>query len=100
MMNKRVLRFENKKFAGTRGISENNRDMNFYPAFLDKRDGRVEVARTQSGGTAPCHLIDWLPSEWAKAVDLKGRVQALKPEIIAGFVRDGIFYTREEVAAL
>ena len=100
MMNKRVLRFENKEFAGTPGVSENNRDMNFYPAFLNKRDGRVEVARTQNGNAAPCHLIDWLPAEWAKAVDMKGRVQSLKSEIIAGFVKDGVFYTREEVAAL
>ena len=100
MLNSRVLRFENKRYAGTRGVSENNRDDKFYPAFLNKRDGRVEIAKKQDGSPAPFHLIDWLPEEWATGIDTKGRVRSLQPEIIAGFVREGIFFTREEVTAL
>jgi hypothetical protein len=46
------------------------------------------------------HLIDGLPVEWVSDRDAKGRPAALKSTVIAGFVRDGQFYTREQAANL
>jgi hypothetical protein len=46
------------------------------------------------------HLIDGLPREWVCARDAVGRPAALKATVVAGFVRDGLFYTREQAANL
>lgn len=67
------------------------------PAFLDKRTGRIELARTRVGLPASTHLIDWLPREWAKSITDNGRISCLRPEIIPGYIRDGIFYPQEEL---
>ena len=99
-MNNHTLRKENLAFAGTAGVSENNSEAGFQPAFRDSRDGRVEIAKTRVGLPATCHLIEWLPREWARTLTDTGRVSTLRPEIECGFVRDGVFYTREEVASL
>lgn len=99
-MNNQTLRLENMAFAGTRGISQNNAASGFKPAFLNKRNGRFEIARFESGSPAPMHLIDWLPIEWASSLGKDGSVQSLIPGIISGFARNGIFYTREESAKL
>lgn len=99
-MNNQTLRLENLTFAGTRAISQNNAASGFKPAFLNKRSGRVEIARFESGSPAPMHLIDWLPKEWAASLGKDGSIQSLIPGIISGFSRNGIFYTREESANL
>ncbi len=94
-MDDQTLRRENLAYAGTNGISQNN---HLKPAFLDKRTGRVEIARLKDGRAAPMHIISWLPREWATDVKPDGSVQALISTIIAGFERDGVFYTREQAA--
>lgn len=99
-MNIVTLKRENRAFRGTRGVSRNNRSSGFRPAFLDKKSGRVEVARLSDGKPAPVHVISWLPKEWATSVDTDGAVLGLKPGVISGFVKDGVFYTRQEVAEL
>lgn len=99
-MDNQTLRMENLAFGGTNGISQNNRDSGFLPAFRDKRSGRVEIARTRVGLPASFHLIEWLPREWARSVTDSGRISSLRSGIVSGFVRDGVFYTREEAANL
>ena len=99
-MDNQTLCSENLVFADTNGISQNNRALNFRPAFLDKNTGRIEIAKLGSGGQAPVHIICWLPEEWATSVDDNGLVLGLKPGIIAGFERDGRFFTRDEAAEL
>jgi hypothetical protein len=47
---------------------------------------------------APIHLLCGLPAEWVVSRDAAGGVSAVKPSIVAGFLRDGRFYTREEAA--
>lgn len=94
------LRAENAAYAGTGGISRNNRAARFAPAFRDCLTGRVELARLENGCPAPMHLLSGLPEEWVSGRDDSGRVVGLKASIIAGFVRDGTFYTREEAARL
>lgn len=92
------LREENETFAGTGGISENNCQARFMPAFQDTLTGRVELARTESGDCASMHLLCCLPDEWVTERDAQGRILALKDSIVAGFVRDECFYSREEAA--
>ena len=44
------LREENETFAGTGGVSENNCQARFVPAFRDEDSGRVELARGPNDG--------------------------------------------------
>ena len=93
------LRDENTEYAGTGGVSQNNHDARFLPAFRDE-DGRVEVARLENGEIAPMHLLCGLPDAWVTGRDGEGRVTAIRDDIVAGFVRDDVFYTREQAAAI
>ena len=93
------LREENETYAGTGGVSENNCTQRFLPAFQDQSTGRVELARKADGGQAPMHLLCCLPDEWVTERDAEGQILALKDSVVAGFVRDGEFYTREEAAS-
>jgi hypothetical protein len=52
------------------------------------------------GRRAPFHILDGLPDELVLARSACGRVAAIKPSVISGFVRAGLFYTRDEAAAL
>jgi hypothetical protein len=67
-------------------------------AFCDRETGRTELSRFACGSPAPCHLIDGLPEDWVVARDAAGNAVAIKGSVVAGFVRDGRFYTREEAA--
>ncbi|MBK1722703.1 hypothetical protein [Thiocystis violacea] len=90
------LRDENVLFANTRGISENNRSFGFQPGYLNSRSGEQVLSRFSDGRPAPVHLLDGLPDTWVRARDEKGKITAVEPEVISGFIRDGLFYTREE----
>lgn len=92
------IRCENLAFAGTGGVSPENRNRRFAPAFRDDATGQVELSRYGNGVLAPMHLIDGLPGDWISARDEKGRPATLKAGVVAGFVRDGRFYTREQAA--
>ena len=98
-MNSRTLRRENQVFGRTGGVSKNNARRGFKPAFINIRNGRIELPKMKNGHRAPMHLIHWLPLEWAAVLNPDGSVQVLVPEIVAGFVRGGKFYTREQAAA-
>jgi hypothetical protein len=90
---------ESVEFAGTCGESATATQSRFHPAFRNEADGRVEVARMPNGQPAAMHLISALPESWAAKLDDDGHVVELIEGIVAGFVRDGRFYTREEAAA-
>ncbi len=98
-MSKQTLDRQNRAFAGTNGISRNNRKLRFLPAFRDEDTGRVEIARFENGKPASAHLIVGLPKEWAVAFTCEGAILAIKSSITAGFLRDSVFFTREEAAA-
>ncbi|CAK0744025.1 hypothetical protein CCP3SC15_120004 [Gammaproteobacteria bacterium] len=89
---------ENKFFQGTGGVSRGNRKFRFEPAFCDLETGTVYPSCHGDGSPAPCHLLDGLPPNVAVARDGRGHITAVKPSIVAGFVRGGHFYTREEAA--
>lgn len=97
-MTAETLKQENELYRDSSGISRTNRRAGFSPAFCDRETGRTELSRFASGSPAPCHLIEGLPEDWVVARDAAGHTVAIKPTVVAGFVRDGRFYSREEAA--
>ena len=93
-----TLEIENLAFSGTPGVSHENRCYGFRPAFCDSITGRVEISRFRNGQPAPMHLIDGLPECWVVARDEAFKATAIKHSVVAGFVRDGCFYTRSQAA--
>ena len=90
------LRAENVLYAHTRGISQHNRSGGFRPGYLHRASGQTALSRFGDGSPAPIHVLDGLPSSWVIRRDADGRAIEASPEIVSGFIRDGLFYTREE----
>ncbi|MDN3557773.1 sigma-54-dependent Fis family transcriptional regulator [Halomonas maura] len=93
-----ALREQNATFRGSGGVSEGNRSQGFRPAFYDMDTGRVHPSRFASGLEAPMHVLDGLPDDLVVSRLANGRVEAIKPGIVAGFVRHGQFFTRQQAA--
>lgn len=93
-----ALQEENETFRGSGGISEGNRALGFKPAFYDMETGVSHPSLFASGMEAPMHVLDGLPSELVESRLENGKVAALKPGIISGFVQSNHFYTREQAA--
>lgn len=91
---------ENQTFAGTGGVSGGNQRRGFLPAFLETHSGEVYLSRFADGRLAPVHLLDGLPPALVTKRTPAGRVSAILGSVIAGFVRAGQFYTREQTAKL
>lgn len=91
------LRDENRLFDHTRGVSSNNGRQGFVPGFRDSVTGDLAVSRFADGSPAPIHLLDGLPEAWIADRDEQGHVTRTQPGLVSGFIRDGRFYTREEV---
>jgi hypothetical protein len=98
LMTAERLRDENRRHRDTGGVSENNRELGFLPAFHDPETGRTELSRFPNGAPAPVHMIAGLPDEWVAERDPTGLVVAVRENVIAGFFRNGVFYTREQAA--
>ena len=94
------LQYQNAVFAGTGGVSPNNRRAGFVPAYKHLGTGEAVVSRFADGSPAPVHVLDGLPSDWITLRDESGLVSSVCDTVVAGFVRDGIFYTREAAARL
>ncbi|MFO1349171.1 MAG: hypothetical protein U1F68_00230 [Gammaproteobacteria bacterium] len=90
---------QNQRFQGRGGVSAENRDAGFRPAFIDTATGAIYLSRFADGRPAPMHLLDGLPPELVIARFPSGRVAAAKDSVVAGFVRAGRFYTRDQAAA-
>jgi hypothetical protein len=97
-MNAAVLERQNEEFSGTGGRSQENRAWGFRPAFMDAVTRTVYGSFFADGTPAPFHLLDGLPNEVVMSRDSGGRVASVKASIVAGFVRNGCFYSREEAA--
>lgn len=98
LLTQETLNRENLVFAGTAGVSAGNCRWGFSPGFYDTETGRMEISRFANGKPAPVHLLDGLPEPLVVERDSFGHVTAVKRSIIAGFIRDGCFYTRAQVA--
>ena len=70
---------ENRAFAGSGGVSQNNRQDGFTPAYLDTRTGIALPSRYANGIPAPIHVLDGLPAHWVLDRDARGRVLAARP---------------------
>lgn len=93
-----TLKRENQAFYGTAGVSLGNRGNGFMPAFCCSITGRVELSRFRNGQLAPMHLIEGLPGFWVVERDAAFNAVAIRHSVVAGFVRDGCFYTRSQAA--
>lgn len=91
---------ENRRFAHSGGISENNRTAGFVPAYRDENSGIVALSKSADGRLAAVHVLDGLPDEWIATRDDLGKAVSLINGIVSGFYRDGRFFTREEAAAV
>ena len=90
---------ENRRYSGTGGVSEENREEGFRPAFQDLETGKIYLSRTRDGRCASLHLLDGLDDEVVIARCPQGRVTAIKQSVVAGFIRCEEFFTRDQAAA-
>ncbi len=98
LLSQQLLRQQNRAYRNTGGVSQNNRRCGFVPAYFDMRTGRSVVSCFADGQPAPVHLLDGLPSEWVEARDAQGNVTKARSGVVAGFLRNGVFFTREAAA--
>lgn len=96
----RTLQRENRAFRGTSGISQENRQMGFRPAFYDAATHIIYPSRYADGRLAPCHFLDGLPEEVIVKRDPNGSVSTVKSTLVTGFHRNGLFYSREQATRL
>jgi hypothetical protein len=96
----KYLQAEADAHRGTGGVSCENRELGFKPAFQDTRTGETYPSKFADGRPAPFHLLDGLPEELVLARDRYGRASRVLGTIVAGFLRDGMFYTRAQAAAV
>ena len=68
--------------------------LGFRPAFMDFATMAVYLSCYADGRPAPIHLAEGLPSEVIAIRSSCGRVIAAKATLIAGYERQGLFYTR------
>lgn len=99
-MTVKTLHHENLAYAGTGGVSLKSRRCGFMPGFLDRATGLMYVSRKSDGNPAPIHLMDNLPDELITSRTPSGQVAAIKGTVIAGFILDDHFYTREQAAMM
>jgi len=94
----RTLAAENNIYSGSCGVSAENREYGFRPAYLDQASGIAYLSCFANGCAAPVHILDGLPDELVTKRNARGCVTAIRTEVIAGFLRDSVFYTREQAA--
>lgn len=94
----RALKQQNRGYAGTGGVSANNRAAGFVPGFLDTRSGVAVPSRFANGLLAPVHVLEGLPEEWIVERNDEGLAVKACHGVIAGFLRLGRFYSRDEAA--
>ena len=99
ILNLSTLSVENIRFRGTAGRSQDNVHLGFLPAFRDCATGIIYRSRFGDGRVAPFHLLDGLPDWLVVKRSRHGRVMAVKSSVISGFIRAGLFYTREQAVA-
>lgn len=98
VLNQQVLKDQNRQFRGTGGVSQVNRSSGFSPAFQDTRTGNIYLSRFANGRLAPMHILDGLPEAMITKRTDSGQVSETLESLVAGFVCDGCFYTREQAA--
>ena len=95
---RRSLQRENTDHLGTGGVSAENGQLGFAPAFFDHQTSTTYRSRFADGQLAPCHILDGLPEELVVERSASGRVIAVRASVMSGFLLQGQFYTRDEAA--
>jgi hypothetical protein len=98
-MSTQYLRMEAASHRGTGGVSSENRALGFRPAFQDTDTGQTYLSTFADGRPAPFHILEGLPDHLVLANDRYGRCSRVRGSVVAGFLRDGVFYTRAQAAA-
>ena len=98
MLNDQALRRDNHKHRGTGGVSQGNANLGFRPAFFDYATHTIYRSCFRDGRPAPFHLLEGLPDAAVAIRAPDGRVVAAKATLVAGFERNGFFYTRSAAA--
>ncbi len=75
-------------------VDHESNEIALLPAFMNSEDGEIELARMRNGQPALEHLIEWLPIEWADVIEMDGAIRELRPGIIAGYVKNGLFISK------
>ncbi len=99
-LSSRYLQLETAAHRGTGGVSTENRELGFQPAFQDTATGSIYRSTFADGRPAPFHILDGLPESLVLARDRHGRISRVVGSIVAGFLREGAFHTRTQAAAL
>jgi len=94
----KALARENLQYAGTAGVSKNNRSQGFVPAFMDTDSGYVYRSRFPDGRTAPVHMLSGLPGKLFNGHGASREQLVVKDSVISGFIFEETFYTREEAS--
>lgn len=95
-----ALSQQSSEHKNTGGFSQDNDRNGFHPAFIDAVTGTIYHSRFADGRLAPFHLLEGLPEDVIAERDAHGRVAAAKSSVVADFVRDGRFFSREEAASV
>ena len=98
LLTSRGLRQQSRVYEGSGGSSRCNRSAGFVPAFLDRATGRTYRSRFADGNDAPTHVLDGLPEAVIVRRSQGGKVTAVHGSVVAGFLRDGEFFTRRQAA--
>jgi hypothetical protein len=97
-MTQQRLDLESIRYRSTGGVSQ-NRSSGFWPAFMDTGTGVAYLSRFPDGRLAPFHSLDGLPDELVLSRNPGGRGAVVKASVVSGFIREGLFYSRDEAAA-
>ncbi len=97
-LSKDELHWQNQQFIGTGGISEENNTAGFQPAYRHAETGEALISCFSDGTPAPVHILEGLPATWVTGRDSHGKVTHVSSAVVAGFLRNGVFYTREDAA--
>lgn len=95
---RKSLAQENRHYAGTGGVSKNNRKLGFVPAFLDTDSGHVYRSRFENGQPAPVHILSGLPGELFDKSQYANQHEPVKKSVVSGFLLENNFYTRQQAA--
>lgn len=93
-----TLAQENLQYTGSGGVSANNREQGFIPAFLDTETGTVYRSRFPDGRPAPVHILSGLPEELVETSVQSNGQRTIKHSVVSGFVLENAFYSRDEAA--
>jgi hypothetical protein len=95
----RDLRYREYDAGGVEGF-EALAALGFRPAYMDYSTLAIYPSCYGDGRPAPTHVLDSLPDEVVVIRSPGGRVLATKMTLVAGFVREGYFYTRDKAVSL